>query len=159
MQYMKYYYSDKIKFSPTLINTIDDKLSFGMQKHMGRLIMSKNKIIEFMSLKMSFEDLDIQMLYVKLRRYKELFECGELELSDRQLDNFLLLTRRIEELESRPSRDEQKINVIKNFQNLISSMELYLQIWKRVGCGTTGFLISGCIKSAKRSMELFKNNG
>lgn len=112
-----------------------------------------------MSFKMPFEEMDIQMLSQKLRILKSYFEEDSSNMTDHYLDMYNTLSKRIKELQSRPSRSEQKQIVVENYVNLISSLEIYLKIWKCVGGGTTGFLIGSCIKSAKRSMELFKNKG
>ena len=52
-----------------------------------------------MSFKRPFKDLDVETLSMKVRRYQVLFEEGELQLSDANLDAYLLLTTRIKEIQ------------------------------------------------------------
>jgi len=35
---------EKLKFNPTIIEVKDDEIIFGMEKHMGRLILSKKQL-------------------------------------------------------------------------------------------------------------------
>lgn len=112
-----------------------------------------------MSFKMNFEDMDIQMLSQKLRRLKAYFEEDSTYITDHYLDMHNKIEHRIKELQSRPTRSEQKKIVIYNYRNLIRSLEIYLEIWRNVGGGTTGHLIGSSINKAKRLKELFKNNG
>lgn len=112
-----------------------------------------------MSIKMPFKDMDIQMLSQKLRRLESYFEEDSSNVTDYYLDMYNTLNKRIKELQSRPSRTEQKQIVIENYTNLIRSLETYIEIWKSVGGGTTGFLIGSCIKRVKELKKLFENKG
>ena len=83
------------KLNTIRIAYIDDKDSFYYK-------LSKKELnIRIMSMKMSFLDLNTQALSMKLRRYDELFKQGKLKLSDKNLDNYLLLSKRIKELQSK----------------------------------------------------------
>ncbi len=35
---------EKLKFNPTIIEVKDNQIIFGMEKHMGRFVLSKNKM-------------------------------------------------------------------------------------------------------------------
>lgn len=35
---------EKLKFNPTIIEVKDDEIIFGMERHMGRLILSKKEL-------------------------------------------------------------------------------------------------------------------
>ena len=52
---------------------------------------------------------------------------------------------------------EQKNKVIKAFDTLIQEMEIYFNIWKKQGGGTTGHLIGSMIAKLKSSREMWKN--
>jgi hypothetical protein len=54
-------------------------------------------------------------------------------------------------------RWEQKNKVIKAFDTLIQEIEIYFNIWKKQGGGTTGHLIGSMIAKLKSSREMWKN--
>ena len=43
-KWINLYYPEKIKFNPTYIEIKDEKIIFGMSKHMGRFSVSLKKI-------------------------------------------------------------------------------------------------------------------
>jgi hypothetical protein len=43
-KWMTLFHSDKLIFNPKFIETKDGKIIFGMKKHMGRLVVSIDKI-------------------------------------------------------------------------------------------------------------------
>ena len=51
-----------------------------------------------MSLKMSFENLDIQLLSQKLRRLESAFRERPENITDERLDNYNLIRKRIKEI-------------------------------------------------------------
>ena len=49
VEFLKINFPDKIKFNPKIIKITNDKIYFGMQKHYGRLIISKKSLGNFNS--------------------------------------------------------------------------------------------------------------
>ena len=100
LKYMRAKYPDTIEFNPQLIQVKDGLVSFGMKKHMGRLQFPSIKILEFMSLKMPIDQLDIQMLSMKLRRFEAVFKEDPSQITEVRLSNCRWIRNRIIELKN-----------------------------------------------------------
>jgi translation elongation factor EF-1beta len=44
IEHIKNTQPEKLKFNPTIIEVKDDEIIFGMEKHMGRLVLSKKEL-------------------------------------------------------------------------------------------------------------------
>ena len=67
VEYLKVTNPDKVKFNPTVIKIQNDQLTFGMEKHYGRLVMNLKTIDDFHTERM-------KKVYARLWRDSQLME-------------------------------------------------------------------------------------